>query len=77
MSSNKGVIHDFNVYEDDFHTHENQIKIKSVGWNGREIEIIPMYELMKKEIGPNGDLMKLKVFDIVRFEDKYGRTSEF
>ena len=69
MSSNKCVIHDFNVYEDDFHDHENQIKIKSVGWNGREIDIIPMYELMKKEIVPNGDLMKLKVFDIVRFEE--------
>ena len=47
MTNNRSVIHDFNVYEDEFHKHQNQLKIKSVGWNGREIEIIPLYQLMK------------------------------
>ncbi len=69
MSINKSVIHDFNVYEDDFHKHQHQLKIKSVGWNGREIEIIPLYQLMKFEIIPNPDLMNLKPFDIIRFEE--------
>ena len=36
----KSMIHDFNVYEDEFHKHQHHLKIKSVGWNGREIEII-------------------------------------
>ena len=69
MSNDKCVIHDFNVYEDEFHQHQNQLKIKSVGWNGREIEIIPLYQLMKYGIIPNVDLMNLKPFDIIRFEE--------
>ena len=68
-NTNKSVIHDFNVYEDEFHKHQNQLKIKSVGWNGREIEIIPLYQLMKFGIIPNLDLMNLKPFDIIRFEE--------
>lgn len=67
--NNKSVIHDFNVYEDEFHKHQHQLKIKSVGWNGREIEIIPLYQLMKFGIIPNPDLMNLKPFDIIRFEE--------
>ena len=67
--NNKSVIHDFNVYEDEFHKHQHQLKIKSVGWNGREIEIIPLYQLMKFGIIPNTDLMNLKPFDIIRFEE--------
>ena len=69
MSINKSVIHDFNVYENEFHKHQHQLKIKSVGWNGREIEIIPLYQLMKFEIIPNSDLMNVKPFDIIRFEE--------
>lgn len=69
MSINKSVIHDFNVYEDEFHKHQHQLKIKSVGWNGREIEIIPLYKLMKYGIIPNPDLVNLKPFDIIRFEE--------
>ena len=69
MSINKSIIHDFNVYEDEFHKHQHQLKIKSVGWNGREIEIIPLYQLMKFGIIPNIDLMNLKPFDIIRFEE--------
>lgn len=69
MSNNKCVIHDLNVYEDEFHKHQNQVKIKSVGWNGREIEIIPLYQLMKFGIIPNPDLTNLKPFDIIRFEE--------
>ena len=65
----KSMIHDFNVYEDEFHKHQHQLKIKSVGWNGREIEIIPLYQLMKFGIIPNIDLMNLKPFDIIRFEE--------
>lgn len=65
----KSMIHDFNVYEDEFHKHQHQLKIKSVGWNGREIEIIPLYQLMKFEIIPNSDLMNVKPFDIIRFEE--------
>ena len=68
-NTNKSVIHDFNVYEDEFHKHQNQLKIKSVGWNGREIEIIPLYQLMKYGIIPNPDLTNLKPFDIIRFEE--------
>jgi len=68
-TNNKSVIHNFNVYEDEFHKHQNQLKIKSVGWNGREIEIIPLYQLMKFGIIPNSDLMELKPFDIIRFEE--------
>jgi len=60
-------IHYFNVYEEDYHNHKNNIKIKAVGWNGREIDIIPLYNLMK--FIPNGDLMNLKPFDIVQFDD--------
>ena len=43
--------------------------MRSVGWNSRVLEIIPLYKLMKLGIIPNGDLMKLKPFDIVFFDD--------
>ena len=70
-SINKFSLHNFKVYADDFHKYEyqNQLKIKSLGWNGRELEIIPLYELMKLKIIPNGDLRNLKPFDIIYFDD--------
>ena len=63
----QSIIHNFNVYEEDFHNHQYNINIKGVGWNGREIDIIPLYNLMK--FIPNDNLMNLKPFDIIHFDD--------
>jgi len=69
MSVQRSSLHDFSVYNSDFHNHDYQINMRSVGWNSRVLEIIPLYKLMKLGIIPNGDLMKLKPFDIVFFDD--------
>lgn len=69
MSVQRSSLHDFSVYNSDFHDHDYQIKLKSVGWNSRVLEIIPLYKLMKLGIIPNGDLLNLKPFDIVSFDD--------
>ena len=29
----QSIIHNFNVYEEDFHNHQYNINIKGVGWN--------------------------------------------
>ena len=68
MSVEKSSLHDFSIYADDFRNYDLQLKIKSVGWNGRELKIIPLYNLMKLKIIPNGDLRNLKPFDIIYFE---------
>lgn len=71
MSTTKrAIIHDFNVYGNDFHNiSEYDMKINAIGWNESEIEIIPLYELVKRNIVPNGDLSNLHPFDIIQFED--------
>jgi hypothetical protein len=69
MSVQRSSLHDFSVYNSDFHNNEYQIKMRSVGWNGRILEIIPLYKLMKLDIIPNGDLLNLKSFDIIYFDD--------
>lgn len=70
MNTPKSIIHDFEVYCDDFHhNEENKMITNSFGWNGRELKIIPIYELIKRDIIPNNDLCKLKPFDIIKFED--------
>ena len=69
MSIEKSSIHDFSIYADDFHNHFHKITMKSVGWNSRALEIIPLYELRKLGIVPNGDLLNLKPFDVVYFDD--------
>jgi len=60
-------IHDFNKYENEFYEQEGQLKTTSVGWNGRELNIIPLFQLLKHNIILIGDLMNLKPFDIIRF----------
>lgn len=62
-------IHDFNKYENEFYEQEGQLKTTSVGWNGRELDIIPLFQLSKHNIIPIGDLMNLKPFDIIRFDE--------
>ena len=63
------AIYDFSVYEDVFHEQKGQLKTTSVGWNGRKLEIIPLFQLLKHNIIPIGDLMNLKPFDIIRFDE--------
>ena len=69
MSVQKSSLHDFSVYNSDFHNHDYQINMRSVGWNSRVLEIIPLYKLKELGIIPNGDLLNLKPFDIVSFDD--------
>ena len=69
FSNEKSNLHDFTVYYSDFHIHVDKINMKSVGWNSRILEIIPLYELRKLGIVPNGDLLNLKPFDVVYFDD--------
>lgn len=70
MSKEKrSEIHDFNKYENEFYEQEGQLKTTSVGWNGRELNIIPLFQLSKHNIILIGDLMNLKPFDIIRFDE--------
>jgi hypothetical protein len=66
----RSIIHNFYVYGNDFYAiSEYDMKMKGIGWNGSEIKIIPLYEFVKRNIIPNGDLSNLHPFDIIRFED--------
>ena len=69
LSNEKSNLHDFQVYADDFNKHKDQMNMKSMGWNSRALEIIPLYKLRELGIVPNGDLLNLKPFDVVYFDD--------
>ena len=75
LSNVNSNLHNFQVYADDFNEHKDQITMKSVGWNGRDLEIIPLYELSKLNIVPNGDLQNLKPFDVVYFDENRAYNS--
>jgi hypothetical protein len=69
-SSNEySKLHNFSVYYSEFHNHFDKITMKSVGWNSRELKIIPLYKLRELSIVPNGDLLNLKPFDVVYFDN--------
>ena len=63
------IIHDFEAFIDDFQAVEDEIKIEAIGWNGRNISIIPLYNLLLHDICPKAELMKLKPFDVIQFEE--------
>lgn len=69
MSINKSIINNFSVYHDDFTKHYDEIKTEAVGWNGRQINVIPLYQLHKLNIVQKMDLSNLKPYDIVQFEE--------
>lgn len=62
-------IHDFEGFIDEFQSLEDEIKIEAIGWNGRKISIIPLYNLLLHDICPKAELMNLKPFDVIQFEE--------
>ena len=62
-------IHDFEAFIDEFQSLEDEMVVDAVGWNGRNISIIPLYNLLLHDICPKAELMKLKQFDVIQFEE--------
>ena len=63
------IIHDFEAFIDEFQSVEDDIKMDAIGWNGRKITIIPLYNFILHNICPKAELMKLKPFDVIQFEE--------
>lgn len=62
-------IHDFEAFIDEFQSVEDEMVVEAIGWNGRNISIIPLYNLLLHDICPKAELMKLKPFDVIQFEE--------
>ena len=62
-------IHDFEAFIDNFQAVKDEMVVDAVGWNGRNISIIPLYNLLLSNICPKAELMKLKPFDVIQFEE--------
>ena len=63
------IIHDFEAFIDEFQSVEDDIKMDAIGWNGRKITIIPLYNFILHNVCPKAELMKLKPFDVIQFEE--------
>ena len=61
-------IFDYEAYNDEFQAVKDEMVVDAVGWNGRKISIIPLYNLLDG-ICPKAELMKLKPFDVIQFEE--------